>query len=695
MVTVFFNYNSINIEIQTNLEEKMINAFTKFAIKSNENVEKFYFLYSGAVIENESTIDQVINKQDREKSQMIILVNILDFVDETKKDSFILSKETICPKCKSSIKMNMKDYKILLDECKNRHKSDNIILENFKETQKIDQSKIVCDNCKNKNKNETHNNIFFICLTCKINLCPVCRYSHDKIHKIINYDHKYYICEIHNNPFISYCENCLRNTCIVCEAEHNSHKITHFSKILPNIDEIKRKRNETRNIIDKFKENIRDVAEKEIFSKILKNLESYYIIFNDIINNYDINYINYEILNNLNEFNNDNSFINDLNDIINEDNNNKKNNKINILYNKICTKEIEEITIIYDASNKNAKPFFYQVQQKLNKNQKLEQFKENEIKLFSSEFVENNKDKCKIIYENKVYELVDVFKHENIKADTTKIQFTLKGINNVVDMSKMFYKCKELISLPDIAFWNTSKINNMSCLFCGCSKLSNISDISKWDTSNVTNMDSIFCGCESLKSLPNISKWDTSNVKNMSKMFESLQLESLPDISIWNTSNATNMSGMFKDCTELKLMHDISKWNVSNVTDISELFSNCTSLTSIPDISKWDKSNFINIFGLFENCSDLSSLPDISKWNTSNVTDMSKLFNRCSSLSSLPDISKWDTSKVTNFAEIFNGCEVLSSLPDISKWNTSNVTDMSDMFYKCKDNLNIPSKFKT
>ena len=106
----------------------------------------------------------------------------------------------------------MKDYKILLYECKNRHKSDKIILENFEETQKIDQSKIVCDNCKNTNKNETHNNSFFICLTCKINLCPICWKSHNKTHKKINYDHKYYICEIHNNPFISYCENCLKNT---------------------------------------------------------------------------------------------------------------------------------------------------------------------------------------------------------------------------------------------------------------------------------------------------------------------------------------------------------------------------------------------------------------------------------------------------------------------------------------------------
>lgn len=89
----------------------------------------------------------------------------------------------------------------------------------------------------------------------------------------------------------------------------------------------------------------------------MKNLETYYKVYNDLINNYDINYINFEILNNLYEFNIDNSFINDLNDIIKEDNIDKKHSKIDILYNKIITKDIEEITIIYDASEKEKKPF--------------------------------------------------------------------------------------------------------------------------------------------------------------------------------------------------------------------------------------------------------------------------------------------------------------------------------------------------
>ena len=355
MINVVFNHIN-SITIQANLEEKMINIFTKYANKSSENIEKLFFLYNGNMIEKESTIDQTINEEDRKNNKMIILVNLLDY--ENEENTFVFSKETICPKCKSNIKMNVKDYKILLYECKNKHRSDNIILENFAETQKIDQSKIICDKCKSKNKSETHNNIFFICLTCKINLCPICCTSHDKTHKKINYDHKNYICEKHNNSFISYCENCLQNTCVICEAEHNSHIVAHFSKILPDKNELKQKINEIRKIIDTFKENIKENVEKQIFNTIMKNLESYYKIYNDLINNYDINYINFEILNNLNEFNIDNSFINDLNDIIKEDNINKKNSKINILYKKITTKDFEEITIIYDASEKEEKPFF-------------------------------------------------------------------------------------------------------------------------------------------------------------------------------------------------------------------------------------------------------------------------------------------------------------------------------------------------
>ena len=63
--------------------------------------------------------------------------------------------------------------------------------------QKIDESTIICQQCKNSNKAITFNNSFFRCLKCQKDICPLCKNSHDKEHKIINYEEKDYICNLH------------------------------------------------------------------------------------------------------------------------------------------------------------------------------------------------------------------------------------------------------------------------------------------------------------------------------------------------------------------------------------------------------------------------------------------------------------------------------------------------------------------
>ena len=640
MINIAFNFESNKVEIQADLEQKMIDVINKYIAKVSLDIEKIYFLYNGNFVEKELKVNQIINEVNRDSKSMSILVNLLEWKsnDNTTKQTLVISKEIICPICKSICIIKMKDYKIFLLHCKEKHKSNNIFLEEFEQTQQIDESQIKCENCNidNRNKNESHNNIFFICLTCNINLCPMCRTSHDKAHNIINYDHKNFICKKHNSSYISYCKNCLLNICMICESEHNSHTIKHFSKIIPKKEDLIKKINEIRNLIDNFKNNIKEVTTKEIFDKIIGNLENYYKIYNNIINNYDTNFLNYELLSNLNDFIIDNSFINDLNDIISQDNNDKKKSKINTLNKKLCTRDIEEITLIYDASKRwGIRGYFKNVIKET-----VEKLKENEIRLFSSEFVEKNKDKCKIIYEGKEYELIDIFNHENINNDTKIIQFKLKGINNIVDMSNIFCQCRALKSLPDISFWDISKMINLSCIFKKCINLENVSDISNWDTSNVTNMDSIFAGCSSLTSLSDISNWNTSKVTNMKNIFNCCKsLTSLPDISKWDTSNVINMSGIFESCSELESLPDISKWNISKVNNISKMFKDCFELKSLPDIEKWKTSNIIDISELFSNCSSLESLPDITKWDNSNFKNIFALFSDCSSVSSLPDIS--------------------------------------------------------
>ena len=142
---------------------------------------------------------------------------------------------------------------------------------------------------------------------------------------------------------------------------------------------------------------------------------------------------------------------------------------------------------------------------------------DDKIKIFGKEFVKNNKNKCKIIFENKEYDLQEEFKLKNYEKE--KIEIKLKIFKNVNNISYMFYECSSLSSLADISKWNISNVTDISHMLYQCSKLKYLPDISKLNTFNVNNMSYIFYECSSLSSLPDISKWNISNVNNMSDMF--------------------------------------------------------------------------------------------------------------------------------------------------------------------------------
>ena len=152
------------------------------------------------------------------------------------------------------------------------------------------------------------------------------------------------------------------------------------------------------------------------------------------------------------------------------------------------------------------------------------------IKLFGEKFIENNKNNCKIIIDNKEQDLIEYLK---INKNKKILKIKLKKIKAITNMSYMFNECKSLTSLPDISNWNTNNVTNMSYMFYGCNLLTSLPDIFNWNTNNVTNMSYMFAGCNSLITLPDISNWNTNNVTNMSYMFNGCKsLKSLPDFQI-------------------------------------------------------------------------------------------------------------------------------------------------------------------
>ena len=205
---------------------------------------------------------------------------------------------------------------------------------------------------------------------------------------------------------------------------------------------------------------------------------------------------NYEILQNIKEINY-NNILKEINKINNEKDIEYKIINIIIIYNKMINKDIYEI--IYDINKKRKETWIEKV--------------ENSINIFGGEFVKNNKNICKMIIDDKEYEIKEKFNIKNYNKKILKIK--LKGFDNITNMSFIFYNCSSLSSLPDITKWNTKKVAIRSYMFYTCRSLPSLPDISKWNINKVTDISYMLYICSSLSSLPDISKWNTNNATDM------------------------------------------------------------------------------------------------------------------------------------------------------------------------------------
>ena len=161
MVEVEFDYNNNKTTIYCQKEDLMKNICQRFSNKLSIDVNDLYFIYGGNILNLELTFYDQANEEDKKRGKMNIVVNsVKDTIINNEKKKIIKSKDIICPSCGENCRIKIENYKITLYECKNGHKLDNITLDEFNETQAIDESKIICDECKDKNKENSFGKIF-------------------------------------------------------------------------------------------------------------------------------------------------------------------------------------------------------------------------------------------------------------------------------------------------------------------------------------------------------------------------------------------------------------------------------------------------------------------------------------------------------------------------------------------------------
>ena len=374
-----FKYNGEEINCHCdNIKQKVGEIFLKY--KTDVDLKSIIFLYSGTPINPNLSIGKIINNFDIKRKKIAIIVTGLKGESNL---SLINSDNIICPKCGERAKFDIINYQIVL-ECTKGCPNDPLSLQDYENTQKMDISKIICQKCKTNNKADSYNNIFYRCIQCKMNLCIQCQNKHkseNNDHTFINYDDKEYICDKHNEKYISYCKKCEKNICLYCKNGHKMHPIINFEDLLPGINEANSNINKLKNNIDKFKEKINDLI--NMLNQRKNDIKFFFEIYKNILHSLNNKKINYEMLYSFNNIKKS-EIMQDISYCKFNDNSGIMLQKLNEIFNKISNK-FDDKKISYHTEE----PKIIREERNIDKH-KIESIMNRYEKNFNENIIENN-----------------------------------------------------------------------------------------------------------------------------------------------------------------------------------------------------------------------------------------------------------------------------------------------------------------
>ena len=138
-----FNYKGQEVKMQCKNNENMNDIFKRYSNKINKNINDIYFINNGNIIDKDNRkLDEINNKDN------IINILVYDINNNNERVNEKGNKDIICPKCGENCIFEIKDYKINLNKCDNKHNINNILLDKFNNTQIIDEIK--CNKCNKK-----------------------------------------------------------------------------------------------------------------------------------------------------------------------------------------------------------------------------------------------------------------------------------------------------------------------------------------------------------------------------------------------------------------------------------------------------------------------------------------------------------------------------------------------------------------
>ena len=108
MAKVVFSFENEETIIDCDFKDKMKDIFMKYCSKVQKDINKLYFKYNANIIKEDMEYGQILNEEDKKRNIMNIIVSE-NSNNIPMNEKMIISKEIICPECKESILIEIKD----------------------------------------------------------------------------------------------------------------------------------------------------------------------------------------------------------------------------------------------------------------------------------------------------------------------------------------------------------------------------------------------------------------------------------------------------------------------------------------------------------------------------------------------------------------------------------------------------------
>lgn len=179
--------------------------------------------------------------------------------------------------------------------------------------------------------------------------------------------------------------------------------------------------------------------------------------------------------------------------------------------------------------------------------------------------------------------------------------------------------------LLEVSQWGDSKWVNMSQTFYNCTNLK-ITAQDKPNLDNVKDLSYMFYGCKNLDIVNGINEWNVGKIENMGGLFKKSSFNQ--SLDKWDTSNVISMYSMFQE--NYMFNQPLNNWNTSKVTDMSFMFSFSGSFNQ--PLGNWDTSKVVNMCLMFFNAKNFNQslnwdIGRISLGGYSYYNSLSKMFD--------------------------------------------------------------------